>query len=410
METTADVNAHKQAGGRFRLENAEPIAPMVAAQTSGASASGISWSRPTPFGGRAVPGFPVEALPGWCSEYVRALALATQTPPDLAAVLALSVVATCAAKRARVELREGWIEPLNLFVAVVLPPASRKSAVFSAIVQPLRARERSEIDRVCPEREAALSAVKLAEKRLERAIARAGRETEGKEAEEIQRLTAERCEIKVPPEPRLITDDCTPERLASLLAEQGGRMALLSPEGGVFEMMAGRYSERGANLEVYLKGHAGDDLRVDRVGRPSDFVPAPALTVGLATQPDVLRSLRDQPRFRGRGLLGRFLYALPRNTVGLRDVNPPAVPPPVAAGYEQRILELLAMTPSTDTAGTPRERLLQLTDGARAAFLGFAAELEPQLGAGGRSGANRRLGRKARRSRWSHCGPPSPGR
>jgi replicative DNA helicase len=48
-----------------------------------------------------------------------------------------------------------------------------------------------------------------------------------------------------------------------------GRIALLSPEGDVFDQMAGRYNQQvGPNLGVYLKGHAGDLLKVDRRGRP----------------------------------------------------------------------------------------------------------------------------------------------
>ena len=49
-----------------------------------------------------------------------------------------------------------------------------------------------------------------------------------------------------------------------MLAEQGGRIASLSPEGGVFDVMAGLYSKSGtASFDLYLKAHAGDDLRTD---------------------------------------------------------------------------------------------------------------------------------------------------
>ena len=39
--------------------------------------------------------------------------------------------------------------------------------------------------------------------------------------------------------PRLVADDITPEAAASLLAEQGGRLAVLSAEGGIFTTLAG---------------------------------------------------------------------------------------------------------------------------------------------------------------------------
>jgi replicative DNA helicase len=95
----------------------------------------------------------------------------------------------------------------------------------------------------------------------------------------------------VPPVPRWLVDDATPEALAGLLATYG-RIALLSPEGDVFDQMAGRYNQAaGPNLGVHLKGHTGDLLKVDRRGRPPEYVERPSLMIGLAVQPEVLRGL-----------------------------------------------------------------------------------------------------------------------
>jgi hypothetical protein len=45
--------------------------------------------------------------------------------------------------------------------------------------------------------------------------------------------------------------------------------ALLSPEGDVFDQMAGRYNQQaGPNLGVYLKGHAGDLLKSTAAADP----------------------------------------------------------------------------------------------------------------------------------------------
>jgi Protein of unknown function (DUF3987) len=45
--------------------------------------------------------------------------------------------------------------------------------------------------------------------------------------------------IEVPPAPRLVADDITPEAAGSLLADQGGRLAIISAEGGIFGTGAG---------------------------------------------------------------------------------------------------------------------------------------------------------------------------
>ena len=127
--------------------------------------------------------------------------------------------------------------------------------------------------------------------------------------------------------PRLIVDDATSEKLGAMLAEQGGRIASMSPEGGVFDLMAGLYSKSGMpQFGVYLMGHAGDDLRVDRISRKGEHVKRPALTMGLAIQPTVLEGLLENSAFRGRGLLARFLYSLPESRIGSRKIEPAPVP------------------------------------------------------------------------------------
>jgi replicative DNA helicase len=86
------------------------------------------WPPTVPFGvAGEVPAFPVEVLPGWLGEYV-AVATATQTPPDLAGMLSLAVLATVAAGAVEVELRPGWREPLCLFIAVGWTPDRVRAA------------------------------------------------------------------------------------------------------------------------------------------------------------------------------------------------------------------------------------------------------------------------------------------
>lgn len=55
----------------------------------------------------------------------------TQTPADLAGLLALAVGSAVIARRVEIEPRPGWREPVNLYVSVLLDPANRKSAVFT---------------------------------------------------------------------------------------------------------------------------------------------------------------------------------------------------------------------------------------------------------------------------------------
>jgi replicative DNA helicase len=83
------------------------------ADTTADGIDGRGWALPVPFGATGgTPAFPVEVLPGWLGDYVAAVATATQTPPDLAGMLALAVLATVAAGAVEVQPRPGWREPL----------------------------------------------------------------------------------------------------------------------------------------------------------------------------------------------------------------------------------------------------------------------------------------------------------
>jgi replicative DNA helicase len=191
--------------------------------------------------------------------------------------------------------------------------------------------------------------------------------------------------IDVPEEPQLLADDASPEKLATILSKQHGRVALMSDEGGVFDMMAGRYSQGVPNLDVYLKGHAGGDLRVDRVGRPADRVHAPALSMGVAAQPDVLRGLLSKPGFRGRGLLGRVLYSKPKDTLGFRGIKTPGVQPAVEEAYGKNVKDLLALSPDLPNPNR-KPHVLRLDEEAQGEMEAFARWLEPRLAEGGELG------------------------
>jgi hypothetical protein len=123
-------------------------------------------------------------------------------------------------------------------------------------------------------------------------------------------------------EPRLWTGDVTPERLQGLLVEHGERMAVLSDEAAIFEVMSGLYSDGRANLDVFLQAHAGKAVRVDR-GERMAHLDKPALTFGLAVQPQVVSELAkgSKRRFRGIGLLARFLYFVPESNIGARSIR-----------------------------------------------------------------------------------------
>jgi replicative DNA helicase len=340
------------------INKTAPYAPSKANSANNAnSANGVqnpndsaeAWSPPATLHSIELPEFPCDVFPSWLEAQIEAVAEATQTPRDLASMLGLSVGGAASAKVAEVEVWPGWEEPLNVYTVVALRSGSRKTTVYKRMFTPLEEYETLIVEETRVELAEQRTRYQIHEEKLKKARTKASR-TDG---DDCDALTAEALQaaadleaIKVPAAPRLLVDDASPERLTTILADQGGRITLASPEGGVFDMMAGRYSQGIPNLDVYLKAHAGDTIRVDRVGRPADHVPKPALTMGLAVQPEVLQGLASKPGFRGRGLLARNLYSMPQDMLGRRIARPEPVPGDVEKTYKAKITQLLTLSPN----------------------------------------------------------------
>ena len=377
-ESLTDFNDLAAAAGadavRSQIEAALPAVPPQPEP---------EWPDPIMPGIRRVPDIPASVLPGWLGAMADAVAQATQTPPALVVMAALAVLSTVLQRRFVVApFGDGYTEPLSLWTLSASPSGTRKSAVLTAMQGPLVHWEKLLRDRMRGEIARVNAARLVAKKRIERLQQDAAK---AKEATERAQLTQEieREETEMPDEvraPRLFTGDTTAERLQAMLVEHGERMAVLSDEAGIFQIMAGLYNGGAANLDVFLQGHAGTPMRVDRAGRTA-HIDQPALSFGLLLQPGVLADVAGSRRFRDTGLLARFLFAIPVSTVGTRDVRKHApIPKDVRDEYEQRLFQLLEGVPGPVVA----PRVLVLGEAAREVWLDVAQAIEDQQGEGGR--------------------------
>lgn len=342
---------------------------------------GDNWPDPILPGQVLVPEIPVDVLPTWVKDMAGAVAESTQTPPALAVMISLSVLATCLHRRFEVAPfgeDDDYSEPLALWTLTALPSGSRKTAVINALAGPLVYWEKLERDRLRHEIARIATARAVAKKRIEK-LTKDAVNADSDEAREKIRKQIQEEEEAMPMEiraPRLFTGDVTAERLQGLLVEHAERMAVLSDEAGIFLIMAGMYSGGMASLDVFLQGHAGTPMRVDRADRAA-HIDKPALTFGLALQPGVLADVASSRRFRDSGLLARFLFAMPESNVGRRDVRRRwSIPNYVSTEYERRLHGLLEGR--EQFASKPR--IIGLTDSARDAWLDFADEIEKQQG------------------------------
>lgn len=343
-----------------------------------------AWEPPILFDEWETPEISSQWLPGMFGEFAAALAQATETPEALSVMTILGVLSAVAMQRVFISPKDHWLEPINIYTLIALPPANHKSLVLKRCLQPLLDWEKdqaqqlgAEIKRLCSER-------KSQEKRIEVLRTKAAK---AKSQLEYLQLTAEVTQqetelMETPVIPQLFINDVTPESLANTLYEQGGRLGIISDEGGVLETLAGLYSQGSANIDVLLKGIDGGSVRVRRKDR--SFSLNPYLTIVLAVQPTVVRQLSTKKAYLGNGALERFLYVLPKSKLGYRTHATPAVSEILCQAYQDRIVQLLNQLVLAKTSVHTGKILFTLSPAAQSAWREYQGEIETQLRPAGR--------------------------
>jgi len=375
-----EVSAIARSIGRY-APVAQTPAPADAPDVREVSAP--SWPEPLLPSTARVPEITADILPGWLGAMAGAVSASTQTPPAMSVMMILAILAAVLQRRFEISpWGDAYTEPLALWTIVTMASASRKTAVSNVLLDVLVRWEKSERDRTRREINRVFAAREVILKRIEQLKHNAGRENDRAARDKLQEEIARERDA-MPAEtfaPRIVAGDITGERTQGLLAENGERIAIISDEPGIFQNLAGLYSGGMSSLDIFLKGHAGSSVRVDRAGRIA-HLDKPAVSFGLAIQPGILTDTGKTKRFRDSGLMARFLYAVPLSNVGQRDVR---VRDPIAddllGQWEQNIAALLQDIPSP--IGAPR--VLTFAPAAREVWLELAAEIEAEQGDGGR--------------------------
>ena len=345
----------------------------------------LQWEEPVLFEESNPPELRMSLLPGIIGDMARAVAATTETPIELAIGLIFSVLATACHGKIIVTIDGDYQEPVNIWIVVALEPGNRKSSVLKITSKPLNDYELQEHQRLEPLVKEATIQRKNEEARLKSLrgkYAKANPDAIEDLEEQIHELETNLTEI--PKYPKLWAQDITPEHTGTVMHNNSGKLSIISSEGGLFDTLGGRYAGGVPNLDLYLQGHSGDPVRVDRGSRDSVFIESPALTMGLAPQPDVLKSIADKPGFRGRGLLARFLYLLPHSNLGHRNLEVDPIPEDIKNQYHNLISTLLKIEQPEDEEGVKVPYILQLSRHAKQKRLDFARAVENELKEGGR--------------------------
>lgn len=298
------------------------VDPVIALAGAAQPVEGEPWPEPQPIAGpEPLPPFPVDTLPDWARDHVEGIADNLQVPVDLTAMLTIGALAAAATGRAQVRLGHGWLEPLNLYLVVAMRSGAGKSPAEKACTGWLRRWERQRMEQARPAHDDAVILARAAEKRLRKA--QEGALVDDSDLLDLSRKAAQARDA-VPALPRLIIDDARPEITTMLLAEHGERLAVLSTEADLFDMLLQGKPGQRANMNVYLKSWSGDEVKRDRkggsdTGPETTILTHPLLTVSCTVQPSVLARLQTDDEMVGRGFAARFMFAMPDDLMGSRD-------------------------------------------------------------------------------------------
>jgi putative DNA primase/helicase len=280
-----------------------------------------NWPDPIPLEDYSkLPQFLSDSLDDIGNEMVRTVSEVNQVDTGLTGTIYLAILSTCLAKKGIVDLKT-HTEPINLYVCSVLPSGERKSSTSEIMSRPIYLAQRESLSPV-------------------------------------------------------VVDDVTPEKLGSLMAENDERMAILSSEGGIFDIMAGRYGKKLGNLDLYLKAHAGDSWSAHRISREANTMTKPALTICLTVQPELIKQIGSNNQLRGRGLLARFLYCYCKPQAGFRTRHNKELSHEVLKKYADHIVNLMNIPLA--------ERIFGLTKHAQGQWDNFYNTIEVEMREGGR--------------------------
>jgi len=321
----------------------------------------------------------LSCLPPNLAKIIHHISEVVQAPAELPLSVALSILAAAIGKRASVQLPTHR-EVSSLYSCCILEPGSRKSETFKILLVPiLEAEERLIKDWKINWRKWRAEA-DLAEEKIKssRQSAKKIKDSFGKELLINQITEAQTILEEEPIKPQLWTEDTTSESLRKLVVENGS-IGVFSAEGGSVLESFGRYSgTKGADLGIWLAGHAGDPGKATRMRGDASTSSEQLISVCLTAQRQVLQCVGKDKMLRGRGLIDRFLWFIPEDPRGKRNYEHPFT-------ISKNILEEWATILNSILALPVHDTKLSITLNPVAQFLWkeFAKEIEARQAVGG---------------------------
>jgi hypothetical protein len=346
------------------------------------------WPELVPLAAADPPEIEPDDFPAPFNDIVRVVAESGETPAAMAGLTLLGILAVAAQRKFQVRSDGQHCEALSLYCLTAMAPGERKSSILRILRQPLTAWETARREELTPLIRERAAERKAAEARIAVLQTKAAKVDDSTQRQDLVReIVALQNELpEVPAFPMLTMSDVTLEALAVEMSRQDERMGVVADEGGIFEILAGLYSRGVPKLDLALQGFDGGEVRVVRSGKDAITLLRPSLSMVLTVQPSVLQEVSENKAFRGRGLIQRFIFAVPKGRLGYRQLpeNPMAVPERLSQMWQRVVSGLLNQEQQRDDAGQPVARTITLEPAAATVWKAFQREMEPTMQPGGR--------------------------
>lgn len=322
--------------------------------------------------------FNTSLLPSVVERFSEAVAENLQVSSGMVAPAVLTVGSLCIQKKYSIHPHSDWYEPGNLYMAVVGEASERKSPVMKEIMKPVYEYEKKENEKRAPDIALYETKKRILEgkiagitKNLTRCSKRKGEDI-CEDLEALSDIQQELNGLKEKAPVRLVADDVTMEILGKLMEQNHERIGIFSTEGGIFNILAGRYSDKTV-IDLILKAYTGDRYAQDRITRKGQALDSPLITMLLYVQPIVIKQIMENSEFTGRGLNARFLYSLPPSAIGDRNYRVKKISDTDRADYGEAVQRLLAI-PVPD-----KPKVIELSEEADRLAEAFFYEIEREL-------------------------------
>jgi|LSQX01.3.fsa_nt_gb bacterioferritin-associated ferredoxin len=271
-----------------------------------------------------------DCLPVAVKAYIEAAAVSTNVPPEMIALMAISLLGSLTQSRYQIEAKADWIMPLNHYLLVISTNSSKLRHVLNLLAKPIYEYQFNRQQEQKKEIVSIKAQQAILDSEIKRLIPKAASDNsdQNKYRDELVQKILERDSLHIPLKYQLITEDASADELKKLIGSQGNCVTCLGT-GRVILAQDNRNAK--SNQELLLSAYSGHSL--------SRQNPTNCFSLILVSQPDILDVIAT-PNARLQELLSCFSILIDL-TVGDRRINSAPVPRETSNNYYKYIIKIL---------------------------------------------------------------------